>query len=319
MAFDSWPNLAHANRSISLAENEALLTPGILTGLVGYDGTSPVYADSTGMQAKIRAGVKGNVRATAFANAVEHVVSGIPTVSSGAGTSRIDLIVARLNRGAAAPNAFTVTPVRIQGTAAASPVEPSPVRSLAVDGIYDLPLAAVTIDNGVATIAANKVANRAWWVSPSGLQGFSTARPPVESGLLFRENDTGILLLGTTGGTWTTLYRDTGWVTPSTPSGFSITGGFRIRRVGNLVTLSFQLNRTGATIASNAHTTILNLAGTPYVPSVGIFGVYHCGAPDHSSNLNIMPTGEVILGADFAHTIDNGASVWGTATWPVDE
>lgn len=319
MAFDSFPNNAHNNRAITLAENEALLTPGVLTGLVGYDGTTPVYADSSGMQVKIRAGVKGNVRATAFTNAAEQLVSGIPTVSSGAGTSRIDLIVARLNRGAAAPNAFTVTPVRIQGTAAASPVEPSPVRSLAVDGLYDLPLAAVTIDNGAATIAAGKVSNRAWWVAPSGLQGLAGARPPVEPGLVFRENDTGITVIGTTGGTWQTLYRDSGWVTPSTPAGWSVTGGFRIRRYGNAVTLSFQLLRSGAAIPSDTHTTILNLAGTQFVPSVGIFGIYHCGSPDHSSNLNIMPTGEVILGADFANTIANGASVWGTATWPVDE
>lgn len=127
------------------------LRPGvIMTGSTFEDlnGLS-VFADSTGMQVKLRSG-KAYIQGHFFKRDAEAALA-IPAAH--ATLPRIDLVVLRLERSANA-----MYPAVIQGTAAASPVVPSPV--VTDSDVYDIPLAQVAVGAAVSTITAGNVTDR---------------------------------------------------------------------------------------------------------------------------------------------------------------
>lgn len=313
MAIDSFPNTPHNNRAISLAENEQLLAPLGGTGLVGYTGVTPVYGDSTGRQVKVRAGVSGTIRGTRFNNATETVVA---LTTNTSGNPRVDLLVARLSR-----SNFTVSFVVIAGTPAATPLAPVSVRNDTVDGtgVWDLPLAEIRVANGYTTVASADVTNRAWWVSASGYHGLAAAVPPVEPGVLFRANDTGITYIGTSGGTWQKLYYNTGWKSVGVAAGWTALA-FHFYRVGDLVVMNARLVRTGAAVAGTASVTMGTIADG-WRPSMTVWGTYHCTAPDHSSHVAVNADGTIVF-AGTGNTdsgIAQNANLMCNMVWPVSQ
>lgn len=316
---ESFPNQDHNARAISLAEYEQLATPLGLDGLINYNGVAPVYADSTGLQVKLRASVSAILRGSRYNSQTGEIIA-IPGNAS-AGTTRIDLIVLRLDRAAAAPNTYTVKPFRIGGVASANPVAPSPVRNDTIDGsgVYDLPLATVSVPYNATTIAALQVTNRAWWVSGSGYTGFQAAMPPAAPGVTFRANDSGNTFIGTSGGTWQTLYRDTGWVSVNPAAGFSAYSGFRFRIQGNRCSMTMRIQRTGATIAATVSPVIYTLAEAYRPADVHQFGLYNVTLPDHVSEITInATTGAVTLLGNGTHAINQNAILTSNMSWPVN-
>lgn len=322
MAYESFPNQEHNNRAVSLAENEQLLTPLGLTGLVGYNGQKPVYADGTGTRTvKIRAGVAATIRGTRFNNLTETLVASDQIVANSSGQPRIDLLVLRLNRAATAPKQFTISPVVITGTPAASPLAPTPVRNSTMDGsgVWDLPLCEIAVPNGAGSFADTALTNKAWWVTGSGYVGFDTARPPVEAGVIFQAaGDSGISYIGTSAGSWVRIYSDTGAVNIGpVPSGWDA-DPFTATRQGDLVVMNARLVRTGGTIANTSSVT-MGRVGVGYRPKDAVYGVYHCSYPDHSSHVTVNTDGYVtFVGTSNGDPIGQGSSVYANLTWPAD-
>ena len=315
---ESFPNQAHNDREISLAEYEQLATPLGLDGLINYNGVDPIYADSTGLQVKSRANWSAMSRGSRY-NSQSGETIAIPANST-AGTTRIDLIVLRLDRAAAAPLTYTLRVFRIGGVASANPVAPSPVRNDTIDGsgVFDLPLATVSVPYNATTIAALQVVNKAWWVSGAGYTGFQAAMPPPAPGVTFRANDTGNTFIGTSGGTWQTLYRDTGWVSVTPASGWGAYNGLRFRIINRTAHMVMNIQRTGAAVAATTSSVVYTLA-RPYWPD----GVHHYDSylitnPDHMSNLSVSATnGAVTLSGNSTQGIaQNGVCIAATS-WPV--
>lgn len=312
MALDSFPNTPHNNRAISLAENEQLLAPLGGSGLVGYTGITPVYADSTGRQVKVRAGVHGWIRGTKFTNITETIVN---VTTNTSGNPRVDLLVARVSR-----TNYGVTYVVIPGAASATPLAPQPVRNDTIDGsgVFDLPLAEIKVANAYTTVAAGDVKNRAWWLSLSGYQGFAAAPPPVEPGALFRANDAGITYIGTAGGAWQKIYNNGGWVGPvGVPAGWNPLA-FHFCRVGDLVVMNVRIIRTGAAVNATTTTVMGNISAS-YRPAMTIWGVYRC-TNGNVSHAAVTADGEV----QFAGTVNgvaiaSGANLLCNMVWPVAE
>lgn len=118
------------------------------TGIVGYPGDTEaqVFADSSGMQIKVRAG-QAQVRGHHWRSDGE-VTKAIGANSSG--NPRIDRVVLRLD-----PSANTLALAVLEGTPGASPSAPALTQT--DSGTYELSLAKVAVGNGVSTITAGNV------------------------------------------------------------------------------------------------------------------------------------------------------------------
>lgn len=315
MALDSYPNTAHSNRAISLAENEQIWT-ATPSGLIGYTGVTPVYADSTGRQIKVRAGTAGRIRGTRFADAAGTTVAMTTNTS---GNPRVDLLVARLNRpatvGVTPSDAFTVKYVVIPGAPAAAPIAPQPVRNDTSDGTgyWDIPLAEIKVANGYTTVASTDVTNRAWWISPTGYHGLDAAKPPAEPGTIFTANDTGIVYMGSAAGAWFRIYFNTGWKALTAPAGYTFSA-MHFARAGDLVVMNARVIRTGATVAAGTNTVFGTLSAT-YRPGMAVWGVYHCTIPDHSSHVVVGTDGTITFAADGTNTIATNANLLANMVW----
>lgn len=254
MAHQSFPNNAYNSRALTLAEYEQVTVATGLSGLLFYDGTAPVFADSSGRQVKLRAGVASWTRGTRFNNTSETI---IPIAANSSGKTRIDLVVLRKRReesGLGVGDQHTVTPYVIEGVAADNPVAPSPTRNgTSASGFWDLPLAEVTVPTGASSIAVGQVVCRAYYVTGTGYTGRDAwAKPPVEPGVIFHAADTGISYIGTAGGAWLITSEDSGWVAVPLQPGWSAspTGRCRVRRLNRVTYLQMDLFRNGADISA---------------------------------------------------------------------
>lgn len=307
MAFESFPNTPHNNRAISLVEHEQLAAPLGLSGLTNYGtGTTPVYADSTGRQVKLRAGVGALIRGTRFNNLTE---TALAVAANASGNPRVDLVVLRLNRAD-----YQITPVVLPGTPGANPVAPTPVRNEPGGNpdYYDQPLAEITVPNAATTITATQVTNRAWWITGSGYTGYSTARPPIVGGVLWRETDTGISYIGSHGGTWQRIYQHTGWVDVNPGTGWNSII-FSAARDGNLCTATICIQRTGGTIGSDTPFFFGPLPGE-LRPDRTVWGTYHATQPSRSYRVCVTEGGTVRFQHDGTNPVVNGATI--TASLP---
>lgn len=312
MSFESYPNSAHNNRAITLAEHENLAAPLGLSGLTTFGtGTLPVYADSTGRQVKLRSGVSALLRGTRFNNTTETTIA---IGANSSGNTRIDLVVLRLDRAT-----YEVTPTVIAGTAGTNPTAPLPVRN-EIGGspnYFDQPLAEVTVLNGATTVTATQVKNRAWWISGSGYVGYSTAQPPVVAGVVWRESDTGLAYIGSTGGTWQRVYDYSGQVDLTARSGWTAQD-FSFTRDGMLITMTMAVQKTGSVLSSSSNSVVGQVAGR-FLPARKWLTPYLVTGTYHSSFLTIGPTGLITLNNDGIHSIAVGNVAIASTTYPAAE
>lgn len=127
------------------------------------------FGDSSGMVVKVPAGfaiVRGHAY---FSNATENL-----TVSASAANPRIDLVVLELN-----PTANTTILKMVNGTAAASPVAPTPTQT--TDAIFQLPLAQVLVAASATTIAAGNLTDIRTFTGNQWGRWTSSTRPAAPS------------------------------------------------------------------------------------------------------------------------------------------
>lgn len=207
---------ADFNRVLGWFRGEGVL-PGHLNEL-------EVYADSSGMQVKVRSGralldPKNNYSAAGLfeSDAQETLAIGAASPTY----PRIDRVVVRRT----AANKDIALAV-LQGTPAANPTPPTLTRS---SSVYELSLAQVRVEAGAVTIAPDKVTDERSDSTVCGWADFTARKVAAPSGKdLSVEGDQVIVKLGDAAGTKKLLVRDSTGATV-----FSIDSDGRVE-VGNI-------------------------------------------------------------------------------------
>lgn len=290
------PNDQHNNRAIALYEYEQIAVATGLSGLLYYDGTTPIHADSTGRHVKMRPDVVGWIRGTRFNNDSETI---LPIAGNTSGKTRIDLVVLRKRRqesSLGAGDQHTVAPVVIQGVAADNPIAPSPVRSASsATSFYDVVLGEVTVPADASTTTAGQVVCRAYYVNGMGYTGRDAwGKPPVEPGVLFHAVDTGKTYIGSAAGSWLVLYDDSGWVPVPLANGWSksTTGIAQVRRINRVGYLNLDVFRTGDALSAGSV----------------LMGTLPAGFPPDSPT-HIVPGSVSGIGGTARFVIDNAGNI----------
>lgn len=183
MAQSSWPS-PDASRAVSDLQYEQLAAPQYTDGLVGSPtDTAAVFADSSGRQVTVRAGRLAQLRGHGWASGATDTVLAIAANTSG--SSRTDLVVLGLSR-----TTWNVTAYVKAGTPGAG--APALQLDTGTTGIYEMPLAEVTVPNAAAVIGPSQVKMRAWYSRPDGAAsaGIDTRPPNPTPGMKLWENAT---------------------------------------------------------------------------------------------------------------------------------
>lgn len=192
MAQSSWPSPA-ASRVVTDLQYEHLVAPQYTDGLIG-DPSDAVLVSASGsaMQVSLAASRYAQVRGHGWTSGATAVTLTIGANSSG--NTRIDLVVLGLDR-----STWNVTAYVKPGTPASTPVAPALQTDTGDTGIYEIPLAEVTVLNGAAVIASDKVKTRHWYARPDGVASAGTdTRPPSPSpGMCLWESGTKYVWNGT--------------------------------------------------------------------------------------------------------------------------
>ncbi|MBQ0949254.1 MULTISPECIES: tail fiber domain-containing protein [unclassified Streptomyces] len=122
-----------------------------------------VYGDSSGMQVKVNAGF-----AIVRGHAVQSTATETVTIAAASAATRYDRVVLRLD-----PTANRITIAVVQGTSGGG----VPALTQTDTGIYELPLATVTVPIGAATISSGNVATEREFLGNS-VGGWTTATRP---------------------------------------------------------------------------------------------------------------------------------------------
>jgi hypothetical protein len=184
MAEVSWPDPA-ASHAVTDVQYEQLMAAHTGDGIVGTPTDAPVvYADSSGMQVKIKANRYGLVRGHGWGSGSVDFTKTI--TANGSGNPRIDLVVLQLDR-----STWKVTTVVKTGTPSATPAIPALQQDAdtvgAGAGKWEIPLATVAVANGAATIAPGNVTPLHWYLGTPILQTTSSTRPSPRPGLVLSE------------------------------------------------------------------------------------------------------------------------------------
>lgn len=231
------------------ARYEALIGSVLPSGLIGSPALSSlVYADSSGRQVKVQPSRAAMVRGFRWESDGAGITRSIAANASG--NPRIDLAVLRLNR-----NDFTVTFQVIQGTPAASPVAPTVTQNTGSTGVWELPLAQITVANNATTLAAATVVDISWYLGATDLVGTSASFPPVMPGASFTATDVG-KKYDAVGSAWHLTGENGALTSVAASTGWS--GNIYFRRRNGFTFFQALLTRTGgvlpAATASNLFT-----------------------------------------------------------------
>jgi hypothetical protein len=237
MAESSWPSPNHNSRSVTDAEY-GHLAPWASDG-VFQSASDVVYANSSGLQVFVRSGKRGLVQGHAWYSGSSDVA--LTIAENRAGSTRIDTVVLQLDR-----STWDVRAAVRQGTAGAG--APALQRDTGDTGLWEIPLADVTVDSGAASIASGKVYNRPLLQS-GGVRAcnvITDVQSLLAPGDIVYEASTG-RWIGWTSGGGTVLRQDTGWTT-LTPIGYWKTYTSSLPCVGRvlngMVTLRIGVQRT---------------------------------------------------------------------------
>jgi hypothetical protein len=171
VAETSWPTVAGA-RAVTDDQWELMSAAFAADGVQGaWTSSSPVFGDSSGRQVKVRSAQLAVVGGHGYSSGTSDTIKSISANSSG--STRIDMVVLGLSRTTWAVTSYVKT-----GTPGAG-APPALTRNArgGSTGVWEIPLAMVTVVNGAATIAAGDVTNIAWY-SRGETVATSSATPP---------------------------------------------------------------------------------------------------------------------------------------------
>lgn len=234
MAQQSWPYATYNAGAVTDAEYETLAARFSDDGIDGDPADTAVVSAGVGLQVVVRAGVWASLRGHGWTSGTTDVTLAISANSSG--STRIDRVVLRLDRAD-----WTVAAVVRQGTPGAG--RPSLVRTEGSSGVFEIPLADVTVPNSATSVTVTRTE---LYVGARIRPCTSSNRPTVgKHGELAFETDTGKLLVHTDlSGTWATVYEDSGQV--ALGAGYSTwddVGGNVGRLLNGVVTLRIAKKR----------------------------------------------------------------------------
>lgn len=242
MADDSWQSPTHSSGAVSDIELEQLYMPFTANAVVGSPAdTSVAYGDSSGMQVKIRLGKHASVRGFHWYSGASDFTLAIGANSSG--STRIDLVVLRLDR-----STWNVRAAVVAGTPGSG--APAATQNTGTTGVWELPIAQVTVVNGAATITAGNVKAVNWYCGPQSVVCTSTSRPPATAGLAIYETDTGRQYIGN-GSTFVNSITDSGWV--NVPAVSTWSSSCVVRNYNGVAYVAGYFTRTGGSIGPNAN------------------------------------------------------------------
>lgn len=158
-----WPFDTGAGTQITEARWDAMFTALLTDGPINdVMNELEVFADSSGMQVKIRSG-RAHIQGKWLNSDAEESLA---IAANGSGNPRIDRVVLRLDR-----TADTLILAVLQGTPAGSPSAPALTQT--TSGIYEVSLAQVAVADGASTIAAGNVTDERTFasaqISPGGV------------------------------------------------------------------------------------------------------------------------------------------------------
>lgn len=310
MAEFSLPRAGYNSGAVTDGEYELLTHPTGADGLVGTPADQPlVYGDSSGMQVKVRADRYALVRGRLWGSGGSEFAKTVGANSSG--STRIDLVILRLTR--ATPIVEIVVKA---GTPGSGP--PALTQDLGTTGVYEIPVAQVTVVDGASTIAAGNVSAVSYYLGELLVVCTSDTRPGHAPGRRIWETDTGREYLST-GTSWVRTYpvtADSPSTTNITPaSGWSVAGGqfARVVRLSGIATLELVVSRTGAALGGNTESTILTIPSGYRSGNLRWESMWSSGSEPillrHESG-GALKT--------FGHNgLSTGHQIAGTATWVV--
>lgn len=193
MAEASWPDTGHNSRSVTDIEYEQLVSSYAAEGVIGTPLDQPLaYGDGTGMVVKLRANRFATLRGHIWSSGTADLSYTVTANSSG--STRVDLVVLRLDR-----NNWTVRAVVKAGAGSSGAM----TKQTGTTGIYEIPLATVTVVNGATAIAVGDVANVAYYAAPPAAVAHSSLNSwvPQTAGRELFNTDTG-LRFQTNGNGW---------------------------------------------------------------------------------------------------------------------
>ncbi|MFG1872159.1 hypothetical protein [Micromonospora arborensis] len=316
MAYESFPNIDHNNRAITLAEHEQLADPARQSGLVGWAEASPLFADNTGRHVKLRAGCSASILGTRFNNLTETV---IPVAANNSTSIRVDLAVLRLRReqsGLGANDQYTISPVVIPGVPGAQAPPPMTRNNIPGSGYWDIPLAAVGVAPGAVTIGPEHVAPKAYYISASGYTGREEwGFPPIELGAIFRGVDTNCTYIAA-GGVWVQIYKDSGWRPTEVGTAWSVqgTGVARTRLRNGVVFLQLDLFRVGGPLNGAPDIIAAVPQGFQSDREIIMTGAMNVGG--HAVRFSVRPDRGVWIDA-YPAALVPGRAVSVTSSWPI--
>lgn len=282
--------LSYPNPAVTQLQHERLMGVAAPSGVFGHPADQAVvYAPNSGTrEVRIRTNRRAIVQGYGWENDAAEVVKNLAANSSGA--ARVDLVVLRLNRAT-----WTVTLQVVQGTPGSG--APAVTTGTSSSGVWELPLAEVTVASGATTLAADKVTNRAWYIGADGQYRCTpTTRPPHEAGRTIWEHPTGRYLVSTgLGGKWLTSVEDSGPTSVNMVSGYSAIENNLQRRNGVCV-LNLKVMRTNGLIPAGSTTKVANLPDgfAPAVP-VQSGAMYWAGA--QVAGLRVTAAGVYVVAA----------------------
>ncbi|NYV72993.1 hypothetical protein [Streptomyces sp. UH6] len=254
MAEASWPSPAYNDRSVTDAEYEALSARFSDDGIYGSPSDAAVVTAAAGLNVQIAAGAQASVRGHYWTAGSTPFT--LPVTSNSSGQTRYDMVVLRLDR-----STWQVTAAVRQGTPGSS--APALVRDTGGTGLWEVPLAQVTVPNGAIAVTVQR---REMYVGARIRPATSSALPlfPHRGEQAF-ETDTGRLRMWT-GSAWATVWAPTqsvtvdatvsGWAT-SVSSILDIATGTAHLRLGTW-------ERTGGTVSGATDTRLPVLIPSQY-------------------------------------------------------
>lgn len=211
VAQDSWPNPDHNNRGVTDSEYEQIAARFSDDGIYGLPGDAAVVTAGTGLTVNIRANVGASVRGHAWASGSTTV--SLPIAANAAGQTRLDRVVLRLDR-----SNWTVRAVVKTGTAGAA--APPLTRTIGPTGMWEIPLATVTVPNGALSTTVTRAEV---YVGARVRPAHSTRlnSNPVQGEMAWTVDTSELRVWN--GSAWVTVYSDKGLiVVNATLSGWSI-------------------------------------------------------------------------------------------------
>lgn len=346
MAEASWPSPTYNSHAVNDVEYEQLTEPAGGDGVIGSPSdSSVVYADDSGMTVRIRAGKGALVRGHRWTSGTTDFTRTITANASG--LPRIDLVVLRLDR-----STWNVTSVVKAGTPGAG--APSVTQDTGTTGVFEIPLATVTVPSGDTAIGASQVtrveyylaepplvctsgtrpghaagrriyetntsrtyiSNGSSWVAVTSgaFACTSGTRPPHQVGLLIYETDTARLLVST-GTAWLIATDDSGVVSVSPANSFTLPVNRLIRRNG-IAVLALSAMRATA-VASGTRIQVATIQ-EGFRPLFTITCATFYGSSNGLAHaFEATPSGAVYLITSAGTGLNGNRDTVGSLTWPV--